>query len=154
MLSLAIHEKSSLSSNESSVWEIPAGKYKVYGLSESRPNVSTKIQTPLCLSVSTLNTPPAIHVKIEPGIHTIIHLCNSYDGDEPLDSTPIVEPSLSSLHPPLWPSFLYALTWCVILPHCEPTFVPTCVLNTNILQRPQWSSNNKHEALGFRCAFH
>ena len=50
-----------------------ACKYKVYGLLESRPPVSTEIRTPLYSSASTFNTLPTVSVKIEPGIHTVIY---------------------------------------------------------------------------------
>ncbi len=95
-----MRENPILTDNGSSVWKLAAGKYKVYGLPESRPHVSTEIHTHPYASASTFNTPPAIRVNIEPGIHTVIYFSDSSDGDEPVHSTPLVEPSLSSLGPP------------------------------------------------------
>ena len=100
LLSSTMRENPILADNGPSVWELAAGKYRVYNLSESWPHVSTEIRTLLNLSASIFNHPPAKCVKIEPGIHTIIHLFNSSDGDDPAHSTFKVEPSSSSLRPP------------------------------------------------------
>jgi hypothetical protein len=56
-----------------------------------------EIRNPPHSFASILNTPPVVKVKIEPGIHTVIHLSNSSDGDETHVSTPIHKPSSSSL---------------------------------------------------------
>ena len=56
-----------------------------------------RISVPLPIPSFTFNTPPLVKVKIEPGIHTVIHLSDSSDGDEPPVSTPIHNPSPSSL---------------------------------------------------------
>ena len=100
LLSSTMRENSILADNGFSVWELAAGEYRVYGILESRPHVSTDICTPRYSSASTLNTPPIVCVKIEHGVHIVIHLSDSSDGDEPAHSTPMVEPSSSSLRPP------------------------------------------------------
>ena len=64
---------------------------------DSSVNVSTLFRTPPHSSASTFNTPPLVKVKTEPGIHSVIHLSDSSDGDEPPVSTPIPKPSPSSL---------------------------------------------------------
>ena len=79
------------------MWELCAGKHKVYDLPYSCTNVSTEICTPPHSSASTLNTHPLVRVKIEPGIHTVIHFSDSSNGYEPPVSTPIQKPSPSSL---------------------------------------------------------
>jgi hypothetical protein len=89
LLSLTMRENSILFDNGSFVWELAVGKYRIYGVPQSRPQVSKEI-----------TTPPGVRVKIEPGIHTVIHLSDSSDGDEPVLSAHKVEPSSSSLCPP------------------------------------------------------
>ena len=116
LLSLTMRENPILTDNGSSVWKLAAGKYKVYGLPESRPHVSTEIRTPPYSSASTFNTPPAIRVKIEPGIHIVIHISNSSDGDEPVHSTPMVEPSLSPLAPLCDPPIVRLDPMCLFTP--------------------------------------
>jgi hypothetical protein len=69
----------------------------VYGFPDPSTNVSTEFRTPPHSSVSTFNTLPLVKVNIEPGIHTVIHLFDSSDGDEPPVSTTIHNPSPSSL---------------------------------------------------------
>ena len=93
LLSLTMRENSRVADNGSSVWKLCVGKYRVYRLPDSCTNVSTEIHTPPHSSSSTLNSPPVVKVKIEPGIHTIIHLSDSSNGDEPVLSTLILKPS-------------------------------------------------------------
>jgi hypothetical protein len=100
LLSSTMRENPIPADNGSYVWDLPAGKYRVYGVPQSRPQVSTEIRTPPYSSASTFNTPPGVRVKIEPGIHTVIHLSDSSDSDEPVHSAHKVEPSLSSPRPP------------------------------------------------------
>ena len=106
LLSLTMREHSRVADNGSSVWELCAGKYRVCGLPDSCPNVSTEIVTPPHISSSTLNTPRVVKVKIEPGIQTVIHLSDSSEGDEPPLSTPILKPSPSSLNSPFLTPFV------------------------------------------------
>lgn len=100
LLSSTMRENPILADNDSSVWELSAGKYRVYGVPQSRPQVSTEIRTSPYSSASTFTTPPSVRVKIEPGIHTVINLSDSSDCDEPVHSAHTVEPSSSSLRPP------------------------------------------------------
>lgn len=109
LLSMTMHENSVLADNGSSMWEPDVGKYMVYGRPESWPNISTDIRTH-----------PAVRVKIEHGIHIVVNLFDFSHGDEPTDSTPIVEPSQSSLRPPSMTPLLYALIRCVLLHHPLP----------------------------------
>ena len=99
-------ENTIIADKESSVSEIADGKYKVYELFDSRAHVSTEYHTPPYSSASTFNTPPAICIKIEHGIHIYIHLSDASVGDEPIHSTHTVKPSPSSLRPPSVTSFL------------------------------------------------
>jgi hypothetical protein len=100
LLSSTMRENPILADSGSSVWELPAGKYRVYGVPQYRPQISTEICTPPFSSASTFTTLPCVRVKIEPGIHTVIHLSDSFDGDDPVHSAHPVEPSSSSLRPP------------------------------------------------------
>ena len=97
LLSLTLRENPRVADNGSSMWELCAGKYRVYGLPRPCTNVSMEFRTPPHSSASTFNTPPLVEVKIEPGIHSVIHLSDSSDGDEPPVSTPVHKPSPSSL---------------------------------------------------------
>ena len=106
LLSSTMHENPILTDNNLSVWEFPASKYRVYGVPQFRPQVSTEIRTPPSSSASTFTTPPSVRVNIEPGIHNVIHLSDSSDGDEPVHSAHTVEPSSSPLPPSyVTPSF-------------------------------------------------
>ena len=100
LLSSTICKNPIVADNESFVWELSTSTYRVYGLPESRPHVSTETRTRPFSSASTFNTPPASRVKIEPSIHTVIHLSDSSDGEDPPHSTSKVEPPSSSLRPP------------------------------------------------------
>jgi hypothetical protein len=100
LLSSTMRENPIPADKGSYVWDLPAGKYRVYGVPQFRPQVSTEIRTPPYSSASTFNTPLGVTVNIEPGIHTVIHLSDSSDGDEPVYSAHEVEPSSSSLRPP------------------------------------------------------
>jgi hypothetical protein len=63
-----LHETSKLTDNGNVVWELGAGKYRVYGLPNSQMGVSTKILAPLRSSTAALSTPLVISVKTKPGI--------------------------------------------------------------------------------------
>ena len=97
LLSMTLRESPRLADTGSSMWDLCPGKYRVYGLPVPSTSVSTEFPTPPHSSASTFNTPPLVKVKIEPGLHTVIHLSDSSDGDEPPVSTPIPNPSPSSL---------------------------------------------------------
>ena len=91
-----MRENYRVSDNGSSMWELCAGKYRVYGLLDPCTKVSIEISTPPHSSASTLNTPPLVKIKIEHGIHNVIHLFDSSDGNEPHVSNFIHKPSLLS----------------------------------------------------------
>ena len=120
LLSLTMRENSRVANNGSSVWELCAGKYMVYMLPDSCTHVSREIRTPPHSSSSTLNIPPVVKVKVEPGLHTVIHLSNSSVGDEPPLSIIILKPSLSSLNSPFLTPLLYALNIYVLFLHPLP----------------------------------
>ena len=110
-----LHETSKLSDNGNAIWELSAGKYRVYGLPDS--GVSPEILTSLRSSTSSLNTPPVITAKTEPDVHNVIDLSDSSPEDVPVqtavvhDSPPFV-PSASYVTPspsisvPLSPTLL------------------------------------------------
>ena len=97
LLSMTLHESPRVADNGSSMWKLCAGKYRVYGLPYPFTNVSTKFRTPPHSYAFIFNIPPLVIVKIEPGLHTVFNLSDSFDGDEPSVSTPIPKPSPSSL---------------------------------------------------------
>ena len=100
LLSLSMREDPRVADNDSSRWKLCTGKYRVYGLLDPSMNVYTEFRTPPHSSTSTLNTPPLVKVKIEPGIHTVIHLSDFSDGDEPLVYLPFTKhPHPSSVSP-------------------------------------------------------
>ena len=114
LLSLTMRENSRVADNGSSMWVLNTGKYRLYGLPYSCTNVSTEIRTPLHSSSSILNTPLVVQVKIEPGIHTIIHLI------PPMVMSPHYPlPFTSHLHPPSTPPLLSHL-FCVFFLHPLP----------------------------------
>ena len=112
LLSLTMRENLRVAKNGSSMRGLRAGKDRVYGLPGPCTNVSTEFHIPPHSSSSIFNTHVLVKVKIEPGIHTAIHLSDSSDGDEPPVSTPIHKPSPSSLRStfvtlPFFSSILY-----------------------------------------------
>ena len=80
-------------------------------------NVSTEIHTPPHFSTSIFDTLPMAKVKIELGIHTVIHIfkIDSSDGDEP----PYPLPFTSYSHPPSIPPLLPRLL-CHLFLHPFP----------------------------------
>ena len=115
LLSMTLRESPRVAENGSSMWELCAGKYRVYGLPVSSTNVSTEFRTPPYSSVFTFNTPPLVKVKIRPSLHTVIHLSNSLNGDEHPVSTPIPIPILF-LHPLLNPPIPFSNAYVLFLP--------------------------------------
>ena len=130
LLSLTMHEDSRVADNGSSMWVLCVGKYRVYGFLDFCTNVSTEICTPLHSSASTLNTHPVFKLKIEPGIHNVIHLSSSSNGDEPL--YPLL--FTSHLHPPSVPPLLPRL-FCVLFLHPLPN-LPSPFFNVYVLLLP------------------
>ena len=99
------------------MWELYVSKYRVNKLLECRKNVPTKICIPPHLFASTLNTLPMVKIKIEHGIHIVIHLFDSLDGNGLPVSTPILKPSSSSLSSPFVTPF-------ICLEHLSPLIAP------------------------------
>ena len=95
-----MRENSIFADNALSMWEFAVGKYKVYKILESWSHISIEILTPPYSTVSTFNIPSNVRVKIELGVHTIIHLSASSHGGDLVHSAPAIEPSLSSPRPP------------------------------------------------------
>jgi hypothetical protein len=97
LLVQTLHE----TSNGNVVWELGAGKFRVYGLPHSQMGVSTENLVPLRSSTAALSTPPIISVKTEPGVDNVIDVFDSSNEDVPVQKT-IVHDS-----PPLFPSASY-----------------------------------------------
>ena len=99
LVTITIPESSKIAENGSTMWELGAGKYRVYGLIESQMGGSTQILTPLRSSTSTLNTPLLARVKVDLGAQVIINIFDSSDEDAPTLPTPLVNPSPSLQSP-------------------------------------------------------
>jgi hypothetical protein len=80
LLVQTLHE----TSNGNVVWELGAGKYRVYGLPDSQMGVSTEILAPLRSSTAALSTPLVISVKTKPGVDNVIDLSDSSNEDVPV----------------------------------------------------------------------
>ena len=79
-----LHESSKLIDNGNVIWELGAGKYRVYGLPDSQMGVSQKILTSPRSSTSSLSTPPVISVNSEPDVDNVIDLSDSSFEDVPV----------------------------------------------------------------------
>ena len=99
LVTVTILESSKVAENGSIVWELGAGKYKVYGLTESQMGGSTQILTPFLSSTSILNTFLLARVKVELGAHVVIDISDSSDEDATTLPTPVLNPSPSSQSP-------------------------------------------------------
>ena len=97
------HEFSKLNDNGNVVWELGAGKHRVWGWPDSRMGVSTEILYPLRSSTAVFSTPPVISVKTEPDVDNIIDLSDSSTEGVPMQKT-VVHDS-----PPLFPSDFYVM---------------------------------------------
>ena len=106
LLSLTMRVNHRVADKGSSMWDLCAGQYKVYGLPSPSTNLSMETRTPPHSPVSTFDTPHVVKVKVEFGLHTIIHLSDSSDGDEP----PYPLPFSSHPHPSSVPTLLPLLT--------------------------------------------
>ena len=115
LLSTTFRESPKVVGNGSSMWELCAGKYKMYWLPNPSTNVSTEFHIPPQSSASTFSTPPLVKVRIEPGLHIVIHNSDSSNGDEPHVSIPIPKPS----YPPSVLPFL-CLLLCLLFLHPMP----------------------------------
>ena len=77
------HETSKLVDNCNVVWELGAGKYRVYGLPDFQMGMSSNILAPLRSSTSALSTPLVISVKTDPVVDNVIDLSESSNEDVP-----------------------------------------------------------------------
>jgi hypothetical protein len=112
------HETSKLTENGHVVWELGAGKYRVYGLPRSQVGVSTKILAPLRSSTADFSTPPVISVKTKPGVDDVIDLSDSSNDDVSLQKVVFHD------SPPLFPSAFFVTPFpspSVPLTHSVPS---------------------------------
>ena len=96
---VTIPESSKVTESGSIVWELGAGKYRVYGLSESQMGGSIEVLTPLWSTTSTLNIPLLAKVKVEPGAQLVVDISDSSNEDAPKEPIPIINPSTLSQSP-------------------------------------------------------
>jgi hypothetical protein len=81
LLLQTLREHSLCAINGSQVWELTAGKYRVYGLSDSQMDAPTMNHTPLRSSTCTRNSEYLSNVKTEPGVIPLVNLSDSSDED-------------------------------------------------------------------------
>jgi hypothetical protein len=84
LLVQTLHETSKLTENGHVVWEIGAGKYRIYGLPNSQMGVSIEIFASHRSSTVALSIPPVINVNTEPGVGNVIDLFDFLNDDVPL----------------------------------------------------------------------
>lgn len=74
--------------NGSVVWELDPSKYMIYELTGSQMGISIELHTPPWLSTWTLSIVFVVIVKIEPSVHTLVDLSESFDEDVPTQFKP------------------------------------------------------------------
>ena len=144
LLVQTLHETSKLLDNGNIVWELSAGKYRVYGLPKFQIEVSN-VAIPCRSSISTLSTLPVLRVKTEPGVDNVVDLFDSSNEDVPVQkvdvhvSTPLF-PSASYVTP--YPSRSMPLTPLVPSTSKPPQIIVQCLCrlvfmpdNKNVLKK-------------------
>ena len=83
----------------SKLWLLNAGRYRVYGLSDSVMAASTELVTPHRSSTSTVQLTPAPRVKLEHADELITILSNDSNDDSPTLVLPMNSPVVNSSLP-------------------------------------------------------
>ena len=122
------HETSKLTDNGNVVWELGAGKYRVYGLLDSQIGVSTKILASLWSSISALSTLPVIRIKAEPSVDKVIDLF------EFLNEDVLVQKIVVHDFAPLFPSASYVTPSLFRSVSLSPSVPPTSKPPQTIVQ--------------------
>jgi hypothetical protein len=73
-------------------WLLNAGRYRVYGVSDSVMAASTKLVTPHRSSTGTVQLTPITRVKVEHAEELITILSDDSDGNSPVVASPIGSP--------------------------------------------------------------
>lgn len=101
LLSVTMRENSRIGDTGLVVWELTAGKYRVYGLPQSQISRPTRSATPRQSSTCAIHTTPTTTVKIEPGVHVAIDLSDSDNDKATTPQSPSVRASPSSHTSPI-----------------------------------------------------
>jgi hypothetical protein len=91
--------QSSVSDGASKQWLLNAGRYRVYGVSDSVMAASTELVTPHRSSTGTVQLTPATRVKLEHADELITILSDDSDGNSPIVAVPMSSPLVDSLLP-------------------------------------------------------
>jgi hypothetical protein len=84
---------------DSKQWLLNAGRYQVYGVSDSLMAASTKLITPHRSSTGTIQLTPATRVKVEKDEELITILSDDSDENSPIVAPPIRSPLVNSSLP-------------------------------------------------------
>jgi hypothetical protein len=84
---------------DSKQWLLNAGRYRVYGVSDSVMATSTEQVTPHHNSIGTVQLTPATRVKVEHAEEVIIILSDDSDGNSPAVASPIISPLVNCALP-------------------------------------------------------
>jgi hypothetical protein len=82
-------------------WLFNAGRYRVYGVSDSVMVASTELVTSHRSSIGTVQLTPATRVKVERVEELITILNNDSDGNSPIVVLPMTSPLVNSILPEL-----------------------------------------------------
>jgi hypothetical protein len=84
---------------DSKQWLLNAGRYRIYGVSDSVMAASTKLATPHRSSIGTVQLTPATRVKVEHAEEVITILSDDSDGNSPAVASPIISPLVNCTLP-------------------------------------------------------
>ena len=91
---------STQSKDRSTLWNLHLGKYRVYGITNSKMATFTEILSPPHFFSCTIATPPVVQLKVELEVDLIINLSNSFDDDR----CPLPKRNSSSMMPNACPN--------------------------------------------------
>jgi hypothetical protein len=91
--------QSSICDGETKQWLFNAGRYRVYGMSDSVMAASTELVTPHRSSTSTVQLTPPTQVKVEHAKELITILSDDLDGNSPTVALLVTSPLVNSLLP-------------------------------------------------------
>jgi hypothetical protein len=80
-------------------WLLNAGRYRVYGMSDSMMVASTELVTPHRSSIVTIQLTPVTRMKVEHAEELITILSDDCDGNSPVVASPIRSPLINNSLP-------------------------------------------------------
>ena len=90
-ISYTITELLTHSEDGTTLWNLPFGQYRVYGVADSEMPSSTDVLPSSRSFIHTFSTPPVVPIKVELGLDSVINLSDSCDDDRCV--LPEVDPS-------------------------------------------------------------